>query len=138
MASSMFESPIPPSDTIPSEEMILQRFRKTLQLIRAEHCLAKACTSVEVLNDQIRGLTSRYDNTVAQKSLRYSVRIRLAVAEGVRDMFYEYARQQAEDVAELRKELYNQSVEIVSGRDGSSDDDEEEDDDLDEDDRFGR
>ena len=49
------------------------------------------------------------------RSFRYNLRLKLAVVEGVRNMYYDYAYAKADQVADLRRELFNESVEIVSG-----------------------
>jgi mitochondrial fission protein ELM1 len=94
--------------------------------MKAERKLVRSCEHVILLNDKIRGLTKRYQKARAEgfKSFRYNIRIRLAAVEGVRNMYYEYARDRAEEVAELRKELYDQNVTIVAGNDDSDADDE--------------
>ena len=51
------------------------------------------------------------------RSFRYNLRLKLAVVEGVRNMYYDYAYAKADQVADLRRELFNESVEIVSGSD---------------------
>ena len=43
--------------------------------------------------------------------------VKVAVVEGVRNMYYDYAYAKADQVADLRRELFNESVEIVSGSD---------------------
>ena len=48
---------------------------------------------------------------------RYNLRLKLAVVEGVRNIYYDYAYAKADQVADLRRELFNESVEIVSGSD---------------------
>jgi hypothetical protein len=59
------------------------------------------------------------------RAFRYNLRLKLAVIEGARNMFYDYAYTKADQVAELRRELFDESVEIVSGSDSeySSDSD---------------
>ena len=48
------------------------------------------------------------------KSFRYSLRLRIAVVDGMRNMYYDYAHKKAEVVAELRQELFGEVVDIVS------------------------
>ena len=49
-------------------------------------------------------------------SFRYNLRLRLAVIERLRNMYiyYDYAHHKAEAVAELRRELFGEEVEIVT------------------------
>lgn len=109
-------------------EMARYRFHRTRQLMRVERKLVRSCEHVVLLNDKIRGLTKRYQQARAEnfKSFRYNLRIRLAAVEGVRNMFYEYARDRAEEVAELRKELYDQDVQIITSYDQDEPGDEDE------------
>lgn len=48
---------------------------------------------------------ARQDN---RRSYRYTLRLRLASYEGVRNMFYEYASRQADELEELQQELLEQ------------------------------
>ena len=47
------------------------------------------------------------------RCFRYNLRLKLAVIEGVRNMYYDYAYAKAEKVAELRHDLYGETVEAV-------------------------
>jgi len=107
-----------------------ERLKQTRYLVQIEQKLLRSCERVVLLNDKIRGLSSRYQQARSAniKSFRYNIRIRLAVVEGVRNMYYEYARDRAEEVAELRKALYNQNVQIVTASDGEDDDSDVDDD----------
>ena len=124
-----------------------ERRAKTYKLQEHERHLVRSCEQIILLNDKIRGLTKRYESAKAEcfRSFRYNLRVRLAVVEGVRNVFYEYARDMAEDIADLRRELYGQNVEIITDTDGETDneqsineldydDDEENADDYDDDD----
>jgi hypothetical protein len=48
------------------------------------------------------------------KSFRYSLRLRIAIVDGMRNMYYDYAHKKAEVVTELRQELFGEVVDIVS------------------------
>ena len=102
-----------------------ERRAKTYQLQEHERHLVRACEQIILLNDKIRGLTKRYESAKLEcfRSFRYNLRVRLAVVEGVRNVFYEYARDMAEDIADLRRELYGQNVEIITDTDGETEDD---------------
>lgn len=101
-----------------------ERRAKTYKLQEHERHLVRSCEQIILLNDKIRGLTKRYESAKAEcfRSFRYNLRVRLAVVEGVRNVFYEYARDMAEDIADLRRELYGQNVEIITDTDGETDD----------------
>ena len=78
-----------------------------------------ACDQIVLLNQKLGDVQKRYK--AARKSnnraFRYNLRLKLAVIEGARNMFYDYAYAKADQVADLRRELFNESVETVSGSD---------------------
>lgn len=69
-----------------------------------------------MLNRALTSLQKRYDNAKRRnvRSFRYHLRLRLAVIEGMRNVYYDYAHEKAKQVAELRRELFGEIVEIVS------------------------
>jgi mitochondrial fission protein ELM1 len=88
---------------------------KRFTLIDNERRFRRACEQIVQLNHKLDALQSRYlkakrDN---MKTNRYNLRLRLAVAEGLRNMYYDYAHQKAEAVAKLREEMYGETVEIL-------------------------
>jgi len=93
----------------------------------AERRFRKACDQIVMLNQRLGDVQKRYKMAKKSnnRSFRYNLRLKLAVIEGSRNMFYDYAYAKADQVAELRRELFNESVEIVSGSDSdySSDSD---------------
>lgn len=48
------------------------------------------------------------------RSFRYKLRLRLAIVEGIRNMYYEYANRKAFEIVNLRRDLFGEIVEIVS------------------------
>lgn len=94
-----------------------ERLKMSQKLMSVERKMLKACQTVILLNDRMYNMCERYNRARRQnyKSFRYSHRIRMAVIEGVRNMYYEYARDRAEEVAEIRQKLYNQRVTIIDG-----------------------
>ncbi|KAL3866365.1 hypothetical protein ACJMK2_043670 [Sinanodonta woodiana] len=48
------------------------------------------------------------------QSLRCNIRLRTAVVEGVRSMYYDYAYNTAYQIAELRRELFGETVHIIT------------------------
>ena len=119
---------------------MFERRAKTYKLQEHERQLVRACEQIILLNDKIRGLTKRYESAKLEcfRSFRYNLRVRLAVVEGVRNVFYEYARDMAEDIADLRRELYGQNVEIITDTDHDTEDElglnDDDDDDYEDDD----
>ena len=74
---------------------------------------------IVLLNQKLCEVQKRYKKarSTNNRSFRYNLRLKLAVIEGARNMFYDYAYTKADQVADLRRELFNESVEIVSGSD---------------------
>jgi len=66
-----------------------------------------ACTCLKSLNSSIACMQTRYDRAskVNRRSYRYTLRIRLVVLEGVRNMYYQYAMQKAEQLEEAKEQL---------------------------------
>lgn len=100
---------------------------KRFTLSEAERRFKKACDQIVMLNHRLSDVQKRYKmaKRTNNRAFRYNLRLKLAVIEGSRNMFYDYAYAKADQVAELRRELFNESVEIVSGSDSeySSDSD---------------
>lgn len=73
-------------------------------LNEAETRFKRACEQVVLLNDKLDGLQRRYDKAVQEnhRSFRYNLRLKMASVEGVRNAYYEYACEKAEEIAELR------------------------------------
>lgn len=92
---------------------------KRFSLGEAERRFRKACDQIVLLNNRLGEVQKRYKAAKKSnnRSFRYNLRLKLAVIEGARNMFYDYAYSKADQVAELRRELFNESVEIVSGSD---------------------
>ena len=88
---------------------------KRFALIENERRFRRACEQIVQFNQKLDALQSRYlrakkDN---MKTNRYNLRLRLAVTEGLRNMYYDYAHHKAEAVAKLREEMYGETVEIL-------------------------
>ena len=100
---------------------------KRFTLGESERRFRKACDQIVMLNQRLGEVQKRYKMAKMSnnRSFRYNLRLKLAVIEGSRNMFYDYAYAKADQVAELRRELFDESVEIVSGSDSdySSDSD---------------
>lgn len=76
----------------------------------------KACNNLLQINMLIDSTQIRYDraNAVNHRSMRYNLRLRLCVIEGVRNMFYENALQMAEQLDMLRREAGMTVVEYIT------------------------
>jgi len=67
----------------------------------------RACDQVRRLNAHIQSLQVRYDRAKRdnQRSFRYSLRLKIATVEGVRNTYYEYACETGAQVEDLQVEL---------------------------------
>jgi len=96
------------------------------ELQQTEIRFRKACNQINLLNRKMESIHKRYN--FAKKNnhrvFRYKLRLRLAVVEGLRNMYYEYANKKASRVVELRRELYNENVEVVEQEDSDFEDSE--------------
>lgn len=93
----------------------ISNFNKRFKLVENERRFKRACEQIVHLNHSLDALGNRYKKAMTDnKSFQYSLRLRIAVVEGVRNMFYGYAYQKAESVAEIRQELFDEVVDIIS------------------------
>ena len=92
---------------------------KRFTLSAAERRFSGACDQIVLLNQKLGEVQKRYKTarSTNNRAFRYNLRLKLAVIEGARNMFYVYAYAKADQVADLRRELFNESVAIVSGSD---------------------
>lgn len=81
------------------------------KLMEAERSFKRACDEIIALNRQLDELSRRYEKASKEnrRSFRYSLRLRMAVTEGVRNMFYEYASAKADEITELRCQVRNET-----------------------------
>ena len=91
-------------------------FNKKSNLVESERRFKKACEQIVQLNYSLDALQQRYNKAKKDnhRSFRYSLRLRIAVVDGMRNMYYDYAHKKAEAIAELRQELFGEVVDIVS------------------------
>ena len=77
------------------------------RLSEAERFFKKACDQIVQLNLKLHEMSKRYEKASREnhRSFRYSLRLRMAVTEGVRNMYYEYAATKADEITNLRGEL---------------------------------
>ena len=114
------------ADTEPKHQNVVERIQQTA-LCDAEKKFRKACTQIKLLNRHLEATQTRYQKATEEnfRSFRYNLRLKLAVIEGTRNMYYDYAHIQAEIVAELRQQLYGQALDIVTSDDSDSEGEEE-------------
>ncbi|KAK6178896.1 hypothetical protein SNE40_011381 [Patella caerulea] len=80
--------------------------RLNVTLSETEYRFRRACEQVILLNNNLQ---VRYDRArrEGQRSLRYDIRLRISVAEGVRNSYYQCAHQKTEEVLSLRNKIRN-------------------------------
>lgn len=67
----------------------------------------KACSQLTLLNAKIAAIQMRYDRaaSINRRSFRYSLRIQLVEMEGVRNMYYQYAKTKAEQLDFMKQQI---------------------------------
>lgn len=80
---------------------------KRFTLIETERRFRKACSQIIHLNSEVKEIQSRYDRAKHEnrRSFRYHIRLRLAVLEGVRNMYNDYAHEKANEIMTLRRDI---------------------------------
>ena len=98
-----------------SSRITKSKMDERFSLIDHEKKFRTACEQIVQLNFKLGELQNRYMKAKAanQRSFRYSLRLHLAVVEGMRNTYYEYAHEKAEMVADMRRKLFGEIVEIV-------------------------
>ena len=93
------------------------------KIVRARDQFRRSCDQIVHLNLALRGLTTRYKKakTENHRTFRYPLRLKLAVVEGVRNMYYDYAKLKAEEIQGLRDELHGQLITFDGASDSGSD-----------------
>ena len=84
---------------------------------RLERKFRRGCGHIRVLNRKIEETQTRYDRAYDKQSrtFRYTYRLQLASLEGVRNMYYEWASQRAEELESLQDELIDQGLILPAG-----------------------
>ena len=103
------------------------RLGKHFLLSEIERKFRRACEQIILLDFKVNDLQARYNRSRAanRRNFRYTHRLQLAVAEGVLNVYNEYAHVLAERMIELRRELYGESDDEDDDTDDDSSDDEE-------------
>ena len=75
-----------------------------------------SCHHIKVLNRQIEMIQVRYDRSLsaAQRTFRYSHRLKLATYEGMRNMYYEHACRCADQLEQLQDVLIDRGLMLES------------------------
>ena len=90
-----------------SSEMDRQNIEKALDEAVAK--FQRSCAQVRILSSYLNNLQVRYERARrdGQRHFRYTLRLKIATAEGVRNAFYEYACVIGAEVEDLQLELAN-------------------------------
>lgn len=82
-------------------------------ILQKDSKFQRACAQVLLLNNMVQELQTRYDRAVVQNSrqYRYTLRLRLCTVEGLRNMYYEYACQSADEIEVLEDTMRQLGVE---------------------------
>ena len=85
-----------------------------------ERRLARVCDQVRLLRDRHTELTQRRDAARErdQRNYVYNLTLRMSVFEGVINVLYEYIRNIAEEIHDMRWLIFRQVVILVADNDG--------------------
>lgn len=92
---------------------------KNIFLSRLNHC-CKYIGISKVTHNLYRYLKAREQG---YKCFRYSLRMRLAVTEAMRDIYYQFSKVKGREIVRLRQALFGEDIEFnVSDSDDTEDD----------------
>ncbi len=82
-------------------------------IVQKDSKFQRACAQVLLLNNLVQELQTRYDRAVQdnRRQYRYTLRLRLCTVEGLRNMYYEYACQSADEIEALEEAMRQLGVE---------------------------
>ena len=98
-----------------------------MKIQSSERKLLVICQQLHFLREKERYLTSRaiVAKTNGYKSLYYNLVLRRSVVDGVINVLYEYVRDRADEIRDLRMDVYRQIIVIVTDSDSDMDDDDD-------------
>ena len=98
-----------------------------MKIQSSERKLLVICQQLHFLREKERELTSRaiVAKSNGYKSLYYNLVLRRSVVYGVINVLYEYVRDRADEIRDLRWDVYRQIIVIVADSDSDMDDDSE-------------
>lgn len=96
------------------------------RIMTAQTAFRRACNQIMILNRIISDMQKRYEQAMKQhaRAFRYSQRVRIAIMEGVRNMFYMYAQQKADLVLQLREQIQLEHEYVTATEDDLENEDE--------------
>jgi hypothetical protein len=84
------------------------------QLASMEKRFLLCCQQITMVDQRLDALQIRYIRASKDqnRSLRYSLRLQIATVEGVRNIFYQYAKIKGAVIAQIRRELFDEDVDV--------------------------
>lgn len=84
------------------------------QLACVERRFLLCCQQITLVDQRLDALQIRYIRASKDqnRSLRYSLRLQIATVEGVRNAFYQYAKIKGLEIANMRRELFDEDVDV--------------------------
>lgn len=84
------------------------------QLASMEKRFLLCCQQITLVDQRLDSLQIRYIRASKDqnRSLRYSLRLQIATVEGIRNIFYQYAKSKGAEIAKLRRDLFDEDVDI--------------------------
>lgn len=78
-----------------------------IRLAVVEHHFLKACQQIHHLNYRLSNLERRYNKAKKEENrpFRYSLRLRIAVVDGLRDVYHEFAFRKAKESEYLKSAM---------------------------------
>lgn len=72
------------------------------------------CQQITLVDQRLDTLQIRYVRACKDRnrSLRYSLRLQIATVEGVRNIYYQYAKMKGAEIAKLRRDLFDEDVDV--------------------------
>ncbi|XP_062587021.1 uncharacterized protein LOC134248627 [Saccostrea cucullata] len=92
-----------------------KRYMDLENLNKAECYFEKSNDQIVSLELQLLQLQKRYflAREAGQKCFRYSLRLRMAVTEAMRDIYYKFSKVKGREIVRLRQELFGEDIEFL-------------------------
>lgn len=84
------------------------------QLARIEKRFLLCCQQITLVDQKLDALQIRYmrANQRNDRRARYSLRLQIATMEGMRNIYYQYAKVKGIEIAEVRRVLFDEDVDV--------------------------
>lgn len=84
------------------------------KLVSLEKRFLLCCQQITLIDQKLDALQVRYhrSNQRNNKSVRYNLRLQIATMEGMRDIYYQYAKMKGLDIAQIRRNILNEDVQV--------------------------